>query len=54
MFKHYGPDSQEFELLIDLVRSYTAACRQREPRRVQKVFAESIINVLVGEVKAAR
>ncbi len=39
---------------MELVTGYTGACRAREPRRLQKVFAESLLTIIVGEVKNSK
>lgn len=48
MFKHYGPEAQEYTFLFELIKGFAVACRSREPRRLQKVFAESILSIIIG------
>ena len=47
MLRHYPAETQELTLLLELIKNYAGACRSREPRRVQKVFAESLLSILV-------
>jgi len=39
---------------LELLRTYALACYNKEARRTQRVFQESIIILLVGEVRASK
>jgi hypothetical protein len=54
MFRHFPYERQEFALLHDIVRSYALACYAKEPKRLQKVFLESLASTLIAEIKVCK
>jgi hypothetical protein len=54
MARHSPADSQELGQLVDLLRGYALASQQKEGRRLQRVFLESLLLGLVGEVRASK
>ena len=54
MVRQFTNDSQEFNQLLEILRKYALACYDKEPRRTQRVFLESLLVGVVGEVKASR
>ena len=54
MLRFYPNDRQEFAQLHDIIKSYAASCYAKEPRRVQKVFLESLVQILIGEVRVCK
>lgn len=54
MFRHFPNERQEFALLHQIVRDYALACYAKEPKRLQKVFLESLAGTLIAEVKVCK
>lgn len=54
MLRFYPHDRQEFSQLHDILKGYAAICYSKEPKRMQKVFLESLVQLLIGEVRACK
>lgn len=53
MLGSFSETSEEFTSLLDLLSTYATSCCLNEKKKINKVFFESLITILLSEVKNA-
>ena len=52
-FRCVSDFNDEFIMICDVVSLYAKHCHEKEPKRLAKVFYDSLLSILISEVKVA-